>query len=377
MEKRKFVILYLETGGGHISAARVLKKQIESQYPGSEVVLVNGFAKESFLPRLFFVDFYHISMNLLPALYSFVYRFGNNWLFVRIAHLFVMNFTIPQIRRTIQKEHPTDIINLHFALESCVRWAQRQNPALRAKTIVLDPFTCHSSWFYDKKARYCVFSERVKNYAVTECGMSAENIEVIPFIMNQSFRTLPSADEVLALKKKHGLPSDRKILLITGGGEGLPIVEKIVRNLISRNADITVAAVCGRDLISRTRLNMLSGHTGSVDLKVYGFIDFMDELVKCCDCAVIKAGPASMMEVIAQHKPVVISSFIYGQELGNVQFAVDNGLGSFFRKPEDICSSVLSILSDGDKKKETGKNFNSIPVSFDTPAFVDSLMTED
>ena len=376
MKKRKFLILFLNTGGGHKAAANVLKTMIEERYPGSEAKIVNGFSKKSRLPKLFFVDFYHISMNFFSSLYSFVYRFGNNSLFVRVAHLLLQTYTIPYIRKVFNKEQPTDIINLHFALESPLRYMQREHPEINTVTIVLDPFTVHSSWFYDKKGSYFVFSERVRNYAVQKCRIPQENIKVVPFILNQKFLSASKNDELITLKQKYGIAPDKKIVLLAGGGEGLPIVIKIVNEFIARKSDYTVIAVCGRNVAAMTYLNVLAKSNktaGSIDLKVFGFVDFMDELVKICDCAVIKAGPASLMECLAARKPVVICDFIYGQELGNVQFAVDNGFGKFYRKPSHICDAVDYLISDEKRHKEIENRLSNMPISFDTGKVVDTL----
>ena len=372
-KKRKFLILYLDTGGGHKAPANVLKSVIESRYPGSEAVVVNGFTEKDVIPKLFFVDFYHASLNFFSSLYSFVYRFGNNYLFVRISHLFLQLFTIPNLRQMVKKEKPTDIINLHFALESAVRYMQRENPSIKAVNVVTDPFTVHSSWFYDKKAKYFVFSERVRQYAVKKCGILSENIKVVPFILNQKFLATLQSDNINAIKKKYGISLDKKVVLLAGGGEGLPIIKKIVKEFINRKADYTILAVCGRDKTVKSYLEKLSENALPFDLKVFGFINFMDELIKICDCALIKAGAASLMETLAARKPVVICEFIYGQELGNVQFAIDNGLGKFCRKPSDICDAVDYLVSDGKHSAALQKRLSTLPISFDTGKVADML----
>ena len=284
MKKRKFLILFLDTGGGHKAAANVLKTMIQERYPGSEAIIVNGFSKKSRLPKLFFVDFYHIAMNFFSSLYSFVYRFGNNPLFVRVSHLLLQTYTIPHVRKIFEQEHPTDIINLHFALESPVRYMKREHPEINAVTIVLDPFTVHSSWFYDKKGMYFVFSERVCMYAVEKCGIPKQNIKVVPFILNQKFLIGIQNCEIDEIKLKFGISPQKKVVLLAGGGEGLPVVIKIVNEFIARKSEYTIIAVCGKNVSAMTYLNVLAKMDRTVDLKVFGFVDFMDELVRICPC---------------------------------------------------------------------------------------------
>ncbi|MCR4939438.1 MAG: hypothetical protein K5930_04930 [Treponemataceae bacterium] len=373
MKKRKFIILYLDTGGGHKSPAMVLKSFIENLYPGSEAIIKNGFRKQDRLPNLFFVDFYHVSMNSFSSIYSFVYRLGNNYPFVRISHLLLQQYTIPYIKKIIREEKPTDIINLHFALESAVRSVKRSNPEIRVVNIVTDPFTVHSSWFYDKKAEYFVFSDRVRQYALQKCKIPEKNVKVLPFVLNPKYRERLDQKEICSLKEKYGLNPDKKVVLVAGGGDGNPFIKSIVNEIMSHNPDFIVIAVCGRDNHVRKNLERNKEIYGYENLIVYGFVDFMEELVKICDCAVIKAGASSLMEVLASRKPVVICDFIYGQELGNVQFAVDNGLGKFCRKPSEIYDAVYSLVSDERVRVAVEERLSRIPISFETEKVVHML----
>ena len=45
-KQRKFMFLYLNTGGGHVSAARVLKQSIEEHYPNASVELNSGLTAQ-------------------------------------------------------------------------------------------------------------------------------------------------------------------------------------------------------------------------------------------------------------------------------------------------------------------------------------------
>ena len=47
MNMRKFVCLYLNTGGGHKSSANVLKQVLERKYPDASVELLNGFDQKN------------------------------------------------------------------------------------------------------------------------------------------------------------------------------------------------------------------------------------------------------------------------------------------------------------------------------------------
>lgn len=375
-EKRKFLFLYLNTGGGHRSSANVLKNIFTEKYPEAEVVVENGFNNKNIFGKLAFEQFYHVSMNFIPGLYSFIYRIGGRW-FQSLTISLLNLWTNDYIAKLIKKHNPTDIVCFHFALGHAMKSAVRNtNPKINCSMIVTDPFTAHGTWFYERNLKYYVFSEQVKKMAIEKCKVPAKNIEIVPFLINQKFRKMATKEDIKLIRQKYNLPIDKKIVLLTGGGEGLPNMIPIVTDFVARKVDFTVVVVCGRDVRTKAYLDILSKAQKFVDIRVYGFINFMDEVVKACDCAVIKAGPASLMEVLVSKKPVVINHFIYGQELGNVQFAIDNKVGKFVRKPKEITKSVDIMLHDEAYLERTSINIEKLPISFESEKLADFLIMQ-
>lgn len=374
---RKFQFFYLNTGGGHRSAANTLKNIFEQKYPDAEIQLVNGFSKKNYICNLFFEDFYHFACNWCQSAFSLAYRQTQPRISQYISHNALGWFTVPYLEKVISEYQPTDIVCFHFALEVALKRAVRKvNPDIRITTIVLDPYTIHKSWVYCRDMDYLFFSEQAKEYAIKEAGMPAERGTVVPFLLNQKFRELPTPEEIVELKKKHNIPLDKKIVLLTGGGEGLPKMIRIVNRFVLHHVDFTILAVCGRDKSLKKYLETLAKANPAIDLRVYGFINFMPDLVKICDCAVIKAGPASLMEVLVQKKPVVMCHFIYGQEVGNVEFAINNDVGSFTRRPHDICKSVEHMLMDENYANRRIHNFDKLPLDCDSVKIADWLMAK-
>jgi len=374
--KRKFLFLYLNTGGGHRSSANVLKNICTEKYPEAEVVVENGFDENNIFGKLAFEQFYHVSMNFIPGLYSFIYRIGGRW-FQTITIKFLNLATNIYIEKLIKKHNPTDIVSFHFALGHAMKSAVRNtNPNINLSMVVTDPFTAHGTWFYERSLKYYVFSEQVKKMAIEKCKVPAKNIEIVPFLINQKFRKMATKEDIKLIRQKYNLPIDKKIVLLTGGGEGLPNMIPIVTDFVARKVDFTVVVVCGRDVRTKAYLDILSRAQKIVDIRVYGFINFMDEIVKACDCAVIKAGPASLMEVLVSKKPVVINHFIYGQELGNVQFAINNKVGKFVRKPKEITRAVDVMLHDEEYLEKVSINIEKLPISFESEKLADILFMQ-
>ena len=111
-----------------------------------------------------------------------------------------------------------------------------------------------------------------------------------------------------------------------------------------------------------------------LDLHVFGFIDYLDELVKICDCAVIKAGPATLFEVLSCRKPVIVCKYIHNQELGNMRFAVNNRVGYFIRSPRRIFKKINELLSDTDFDVKMAHRFDNVQIDTDASKVASLLL---
>jgi len=371
---RTFIFLYLNTGSGHITAAKVLKQAMEQRYPDVSVRMINGFDRKNRFGKLVFEYGYGLSCNYFHGLFPLVYDLAQHRFF-QTLFAFGLSFHIPRyLRDIIIGNYVTDVVSFHFALTPPLKKAVRRVPwHVNVTEIVTDPFNGPHSWFYERDQHFLVYSEMMKNMAVRECGIRSENIKVIPFLMNGKFRIRATTDEIRALRLKHGFDPDRKIVLLAGGGEGLPGAVEIINQCLFHRADFAVAVVCGRDKAKKHMLDVLHFTYPKFDLHVFGYVDFMDELIKLCDCAVIKAGPATLMEVLVSRKPVIICKYIHNQELENVRYAVAHHVGWFVQRPRDIYRKIDELLN-GSPSRSMEQNFDSVDIDTDAGKAADQLI---
>jgi processive 1,2-diacylglycerol beta-glucosyltransferase/1,2-diacylglycerol 3-beta-galactosyltransferase len=109
-------------------------------------------------------------------------------------------------------------------------------------------------------------------------------------------------------------------------------------------------------------------------LTVYGYARNMPQLIKASDCVVTKAGASLTMETLALHKPLIISTYIHGQELGNVRYVTRNGAGWFIQRPRDIYKKLLYLASAPDYASRVAGNVRRLGIKSDTAALADYIM---
>lgn len=387
----RILFLYLPTGGGHISAARALASEIQSRYePGAvEVFLLDAFSPQSRLQRTLVEGGYQFSTLKAPWLWPIIYRTAT-LPFVMWFHTLSMRvYSAPIIRRFIRKHNITRVVNLHFLLTKSLFRALRQLKRLDmpAVTVVTDPFTAHPLWFYSQFTPLVTFSQRAARTAKRFLALYRRrgvgsllpkpSIAVLPPILNPRYsRPLPH-DRAKALKSQYGYDTARRLVVITGGGEGLPRGEEYFRALAQSEVDVDVAMVCGKNKALAARCEAVNKTRARSDhriFRIYGFVDFMYELLNMADVAVIKAGPATIFECLMLEKPLIITQRLYGQEQGNVDFVIRNGLGWYEPDPRGAAEVVRQLSEDPAAFAEIRKRIRSRRFSNGTGAIADYIL---
>jgi 1,2-diacylglycerol 3-beta-galactosyltransferase len=64
------------------------------------------------------------------------------------------------------------------------------------------------------------------------------------------------------------------------------------------------------------------------------------------DVLVTKAGPGTIAEAAAVGLPIMLTSFLPGQEAGNVDYVLDYGFGDYCEDPVSIAEEVATWLQD-------------------------------
>jgi len=165
-----------------------------------------------------------------------------------------------------------------------------------------------------------------------------------------------------------GLTPNIPTVLIVGGGDGMGgIVEqaKAMGNQLSTDATTTTTSsadasyqmvvVCGKNEEAKEALSSVEWGDG-ITVQVNGFVDNMDEYMRASDVIVTKAGPGTIAEASICGLPCMLSSFLPGQEEGNIPFVKDAGFGSYSGDPKEIAATVSTWLSSPDRLASMKEN---------------------
>lgn len=343
--KQKFLLLYIQAGGGHINAARALAKYMDQHYADTvEPVLADGFEHSPRRLKLILIDGYKKSQTTGQRVFEFLYRCNKRRFFAKISQVLLSRLLYGDMKRLLLKEKPTHIVPLHFFLSRpMVKVIKRLKLNIGITTIITDPFTIHKLRSLDKAMDYIVFSEQARDRIIGR-GVPVNHIKLYPTILKEDFSHPMPAEKIIEKKKELWLSLDKKTVFIMWAGDGIPKGEKILQELIDTKIDAQIMIVCGRNQKLFRDAQKIATQHPEYTIKVFGFIDFMYDLVNVADVIITKWWPATLMEILMMKKVPVINSYIREQEKGNVEFVVKNNVGFYEPNVKKMVKIVHDIM---------------------------------
>jgi 1,2-diacylglycerol 3-beta-galactosyltransferase len=345
----KYLFLYLKTGGGHLAPAKAVATRMKTRHKADvEIELADGLNGSNKIVKHIIEDGYKTAINSAAWTFEFLYLIHKLAFIAKSTATFVSLFIRPGLEKLILENRPEKIVLFHFFLIKPVfDIIEKHNLEIPVITVVTDPFTAHPIWFLKKCQNYIVFSDILKEKCI-EKGIEDKRLKVFPFVIDSRFSSRVSAKRKLKIRSDLGFASGSKIILIMGGGEGMPKGKKILKKIVKRNMDAELAIVCGKNAKLYKSALKIRDKYGIQSLKVYGFIDFVPSLVSISDIVITKCGASTSMEILHMGKVPVINNYIWEQEKGNMEFVCNSNMGILERNTDSLPDVLNKLLGDSE-----------------------------
>lgn len=360
----KYLFLYLKTGGGHLAPAKAVAEKIKTKHRVDvEILLVDGLSESNLFVKKVIEDGYKNAINKATWTFEFLYALHKIAAISKLTASIVSVFVKPGIEKQIMETQPKKIVVFHFFLIKPVfEIIKKYKLDIPVITVVTDPFTAHPIWFLQEKQNYVVFSDILKEKCI-ERGINKNNLHVFPFVLDSKFSQKVSDFKKIRIRKKLGFEIDSKIILIMGGGEGIPHGKKILKKIIASNMDAEIAIICGNNLKLYERATKLRNKYCIDNLKIYGFIDFVHSLVCISDVVITKCGASTSMEILMMGKVPVINNYIWEQEKGNMEFVCQGKMGILEKNIRFLPQILHRLLTDNEFYDSMVNNIKNASIS--------------
>jgi 1,2-diacylglycerol 3-beta-galactosyltransferase len=345
--QKTILILMSDTGGGHRASAEAIAEALVCLCgEKTKVRIVDAWKYHSPWPiNQLVADTYPWLVSDGLWLWHAIWQTDNAmW-----SHRVFSGVVTPIVRRSLARlfynEAPDLIVSVHPLLNHVSVRVLRKvlHTDIPFVTVVTDLVRAHPTWFCPHVDACLVPTQAVRERAL-RYGMPYQRVEVVGQPVGLKFAA--GVGEKTYLRKTLGLELDRPTVLVAGGGEGMGPVYETTRAIAMHVSNAQLVIVAGRNAHLQQKLNATAWE---IPTHVYGFVRNMPELMGASDVLVTKAGPGTISEAFIAGLPVIISSFVPGQEEGNVDYVLEHQAGAYAPDPQQIAKLIREWLQPGNE----------------------------
>ncbi len=344
----KVVIVYASAGAGHRRSAEALYNYFRAHCPSCDIKLIDVLDKAHPLFRKLYSWGYLFLVNHAASLWQLSFWLTSLKCLKPVNDF--LNFLIDRLNakkfsKFLIKEAPDFVVSTHFMPSEITAYLKKKG-LIKSKLItVITDFTVHPFWIYPGTNTYVVASDFAKEQLII-AGVKEEQVKELGIPVDDKF--LLEYDRGL-LASRFGIEPNKFTALLVTGSLGLGPIEEIVQLLYK---DILLLVVCAgnKRLYSRLSVKAYPG------VKVFGFVDNMQELMAAADIIITKPGGLTISEVLAVGLVPIFISPIPGQETNNVEVLARHGIGESVSCPLSLRKIVLDYKERPDKLTRARNN---------------------
>ncbi len=339
----KILLFYANAGHGHKQVAQVIAAEFKKRgLTDHEVKLFDAL---DFTPAFFRKSYpavYQYAVKNIPGLWGWFYETLDKINFYRWLHpLRSLHNRLMALRLLdlVRKEKPDAILCTHFLSSEFFANARRKGEITAKVIAVITDFLPHTFWVTKGMDLYWVMGEEgareLEHRGIPESRIRAAGIPVAPV-----FRPKGIKNEIRA---KWGFSPERLTLLMTSGSFGLGPQEQMLDALAPFKDRIQCFVVCGNN--NGLKL-ILEKKNFPFSVKIFGFIDFMADLMEASDLIIAKSGGSTTTEALTKEVPMIVIDPIPGQETRNADVLKSRNAAFIMNQPAQLKTIIQAILNN-------------------------------
>ena len=344
----KILVLAVPVGTGHLKAAKAIMQASKKIAPQAVVRFENVFDWVYPLYGQIYTKVYDFAQKKALGLIKFFYggvgvESGSSDLLYKGSKVLAYRF-----RELLREYKPDYILCTHF---SPGYFASLYKEEFNYKIgIVVTDYYVHPHWVTREIDHYFIPHESLTDQVVS---YGAEKEQVYPFGIPIGLELEAGVDKAAA-RRRFGLSQKRLSATVMGsrvfGGEWF----EVTRELVDFDYDFLV--LCGDNKEAAAKIGALRGKS---NLKIYGMVERIHELIGTTDILITKAGGITSTEA-AQAAPVLLfANSIVGLEDKNEDFFI--GHGAALRLTKGNAGQVMAeLLAEPSKMSQMRKNLKRL-----------------
>jgi UDP-glucose 4-epimerase len=347
----RVLILSADIGEGHDLPARIIKADLEEEYPDAEVAIENGLEAMGKLAASVLRNGSKITFRWAPWIYDVQYWLittfaPTRWLFQRIGRL----TSTRGVLRMVEKNDPDVVISTYPGVTAVLGMLREDGRLQIPVQSAITDLAGLRYWAHPGvDLHYVTHPESIEE---VEKLVGPGAVEWTRPPISREFlmpRTRRDAREALEV------PPHARMVLVSGGGWGVGDLEGAIRTAAG-DGDTLVVCITGRNEALRERLEQRFGDNEQV--RIVGFTEQMSDWMAAADAMIHATAGLTVLEAHIRGCPVVSYGFSAGHLRANNAAFERFGLAEVARSPHELESVLRHVTRE---RQSPDSSFASLP----------------
>ena len=255
------------------------------------------------------------------------------------AHKLFSGLIRSRLRALIAKERPAAVLSTYPFFSYSV---QKIAPQMPLVLLYSDPRTLHQAWLTVKDAALHLAPSREVYAQALAARVQPDKTHLIGWPTRRQFYA-PDPSAADWAWAETGFNRQRLTVFLQGGGEGSAGFARTVEQLLAL-ADSHGQPALQLILAAGTNQLLQRRFQGRPGCHALPFTKTIAPWMACADLVMGKAGPNMLFESVTLGKPFLATTFIPGQEEGNLEMIRSYGLGWVALTGEEQIGLIKNIL---------------------------------
>ncbi|MBZ5535683.1 MAG: hypothetical protein LAO31_06975 [Acidobacteriia bacterium] len=343
-------------GSGHLRAAEAVVEALHTLEPSCQTEVMDIKQLVSPLFRLIQFQGYELLIERAPWIWRFLYR---NSIFAGrkfAAPRILLEHGNPRLVERIRQFAPETIVSTQINCHELACLNSRRASAKTRLISVITDYDVHPIWS-KTPADLLVVAHRELLERLISLGVERARVHDSGIPIAASFMIPMDRRAVCA---RLGLEPEVATLLVMGGSVGFGELDEVVAKLMGSARAYQILAVAGHNEGVRHGLEQLKARTDARrgenrgrnrgSLQIFGFVEFVPELMGVADCFISKPGGLATTEALARGLPMVFVNPIPGHEEKNAEFLVRHGAALAVQSISQLRPALDSLFENSRAK---------------------------
>jgi processive 1,2-diacylglycerol beta-glucosyltransferase len=315
--------------------------------PTARTTVVDSYKYAALVVSRVVSEGYLQMVKTIPQMYGYIYNRAERATEVGPFRTWAHQFTAGNLRALFERERPDVVVCTHAFPAGAMAEYKRMFADAPPVVGVITDFAVHTFWIHENLDAYCVSTDEIRETMIAR-GVRPERIVTSGIPVDPHFAR--PKESIESLRERLGLPPDRQIALMMGGGLGFAPLEGMLRAMKDVEAPIAAVVIAGRNSRVETRV-LSAAESMEYPVRVLRFVDNVYDYMHAADAFVTKPGGLSTAEALAAEVPLVLCKPLPGQEERNVKVLIEWGAAVRARAMRDLPSALMSVLTDSARRR--------------------------